>query len=99
MPAGVGACTAVSLPLRCSAITSPQALRWFWLLVRELSPEQQRRLLAFWTALPHLPAGGFSGLPQPLSLVRADPATQPLPQARSASFRVCCGVAFRLLLP
>ncbi|GFR50871.1 hypothetical protein Agub_g13159 [Astrephomene gubernaculifera] len=49
------------------------ALEAFWSVVRSLRPEQQRRLLQFWTGLSHLPAGGFKHLSQQLQLVPARP--------------------------
>ncbi len=43
----------------------------FWTVVGELSAEERRRLLQFWTGLAHLPAGGFKSLGQQLQLVPA----------------------------
>lgn len=57
-----------------------QVLRWFWMLVGAMREQQRAALLRFWTSLPSLPCGGFGGLPQPLKLVRAEPASQRLPQ-------------------
>ncbi|EFJ46838.1 hypothetical protein VOLCADRAFT_92719 [Volvox carteri f. nagariensis] len=45
-------------------------LKVFWEVVSELSAEEQRRLLQFWTGLSHLPAGGFKHLSQHLQLLR-----------------------------
>ncbi|GLC44848.1 hypothetical protein PLESTB_001207700 [Pleodorina starrii] len=47
------------------------ALEAFWSVVSELSGEEQRRLLQFWTGISHLPAGGFKHLSQQLQIVPA----------------------------
>ncbi|KXZ42255.1 hypothetical protein GPECTOR_174g211 [Gonium pectorale] len=47
------------------------ALEAFWSVVDELSAEDQRRLLQFWTGTAHLPAGGFKHLSQQLQIVPA----------------------------
>ena len=54
-------------------------LRWFWLLLREMSPQQRSALLRFWTSLPCLPHGGFAALPMPPKIVRAPRDTHRLP--------------------
>ena len=54
-------------------------LRWLWLLVGQMREAQRAALLRFWTSLPTLPSGGFAGLPQPLTIVRAEPASQRMP--------------------
>ncbi|GIM10496.1 hypothetical protein Vretimale_14037, partial [Volvox reticuliferus] len=48
-------------------------LEAFWSVVSELSADEQRRLLQFWTGISHLPAGGFKHLSQQLQLVPAWP--------------------------
>ncbi|CAO2191994.1 unnamed protein product [Urochloa humidicola] len=37
-------------------------IKWFWEAVENMTVEQQRRLLFFWTSVKYLPSDGFSGL-------------------------------------
>lgn len=37
-----------------------QGVEWFWEMVEEMTQDQQRQLLRFWTALHTLPAGQSS---------------------------------------
>lgn len=66
----------------------PELLRWFWMLVGAMREGQRAALLRFWTSLPSLPSGGFGALPQPLTLVRAEHASQRLPRAHTCFFEL-----------
>ena len=68
-----------------------QLLCWFWMLVGAMREGQRAALLRFWTSLPSLPSGGFGALPQPLTLVRAEHASQRLPRVGGVggSWLVC----------
>ncbi|GLC46278.1 hypothetical protein PLESTB_000994000 [Pleodorina starrii] len=50
----------------------------FWQLVSEYSLEDRQRLLQFWTAMTHLPSGGFKALNQRLQIMKlGPPASRP----------------------
>ncbi|GIL56795.1 hypothetical protein Vafri_12097 [Volvox africanus] len=50
-------------------------LNMFWQLVSEYGPEDRQRLLQFWTAMTHLPSGGFKALNQRLQIMKLGPSS------------------------
>eukprot|EP00933_Yihiella_yeosuensis_P034292 TRINITY_DN27793_c0_g1_i1.p1 TRINITY_DN27793_c0_g1~~TRINITY_DN27793_c0_g1_i1.p1 ORF type:complete len:429 (+),score=67.93 TRINITY_DN27793_c0_g1_i1:820-2106(+) len=56
---------------------SSNAVRWFWLVVHDLSPEEKRSLLMFCTGCDRAPVGGLGRLPFVIS--RAGPDSEMLP--------------------
>ncbi|GLI66113.1 hypothetical protein VaNZ11_009824 [Volvox africanus] len=50
-------------------------LEMFWQLVSEYGPEDRQRLLQFWTAMTHLPSGGFKALNQRLQIMKLGPSS------------------------
>ncbi|GIL84474.1 hypothetical protein Vretimale_18992 [Volvox reticuliferus] len=50
-------------------------LDMFWQLASEYGPEDRQRLLQFWTAMTHLPSGGFKALNQRLQIMKLGPSS------------------------
>ncbi|OMO76937.1 Ubiquitin-protein ligase 7 [Corchorus capsularis] len=50
--------------------TDPQ-ITWFWQIVREMSAEQRKVLLFFWTSVKYLPVEGFRGLASRLYIYKS----------------------------
>ncbi|CAM8994499.1 unnamed protein product [Rhodiola kirilowii] len=66
----------------------PQII-WFWKIVDEMDPEQQRHLLFFWTAVKYLSFEGFSGLSSRLEIHRASTTMDHLPTSHTCFNRIC----------
>jgi hypothetical protein len=68
--------------------TKDRVIKRFWRAVRSLSPEQQRRLLFFATAVRHLPATGFAGLPEKFHIHCAETGCDSLPTSHTCYFQL-----------
>ncbi|KAL5700179.1 HECT-type E3 ubiquitin transferase [Ranunculus cassubicifolius] len=69
---------------------------WFWKVVEDMSREQQRLLLYFWTAVKYLPLEGFGGLESRLYIYRASSSSSSGSHGRLPSSHTCF---YRLCLP
>lgn len=63
-------------------------IKWFWQTVDEMNNDQRRNLLHFWTAVNYLPRGGFSGLPQILTIRQTTKATNLLPKSSTCFYQL-----------
>ncbi|XP_074340600.1 E3 ubiquitin-protein ligase UPL5-like [Apium graveolens] len=63
-------------------------ISWFWKVVKNLSQEEMRDLLFFWTAVKFLPPGGFKGLPMRLCISRTGGEEWRWPLAFTCFFRL-----------
>ncbi|XP_026384319.1 E3 ubiquitin-protein ligase UPL5-like [Papaver somniferum] len=61
---------------------------WFWEVVEDMSMEQQRELLFFWTSVKYLPVNGFSGLPCPLTIYKTSCSDDHLPSSHTCFYRL-----------
>ncbi|KAI3825197.1 hypothetical protein L1987_06674 [Smallanthus sonchifolius] len=69
--------------------TDPQ-IYWFWKIVGEMSPEQRKVLLFFWTSLKYLPVEGFGGLASRLYIYKStETSFDRLPSAHTCFYRIC----------
>lgn len=63
------------------AVCLPQAVKWLWSIVKELSQEEQRRFLKFFTGSDRAPIGGLAN--QRCVIQRAGPDTDKLPTSHT----------------
>ncbi|CAM6092872.1 unnamed protein product [Calypogeia fissa] len=63
-------------------------IKWFWQVVKTMTPEQRRRLLFFSTSVTHLPAEGFAGLSSKFHIHRAHTDTSWLPTAHTCFYQL-----------
>ncbi|CAB4275653.1 unnamed protein product [Prunus armeniaca] len=68
--------------------TDPQIL-WFWQIVGEMSAEQKKVLLFFWTSVKYLPVEGFSGLASRLYIYKSSEPYSRLPSSHTCFYRLC----------
>ncbi|KAL3519372.1 hypothetical protein ACH5RR_017521 [Cinchona calisaya] len=68
--------------------TDPQIF-WFWKIVGQMSPEQKKILLFFWTSIKHLPIEGFGGLASKLYIYRTRESNDRLPSSHTCFYRLC----------
>ncbi|XP_031396287.1 E3 ubiquitin-protein ligase UPL5 isoform X3 [Punica granatum] len=68
--------------------TDPQIV-WFWKIVSELTTQQRRELLFFWTSVKHLPVEGFRGLASRLHIYRSLEPIAHLPTSHTCFYRLC----------
>lgn len=68
--------------------TDPQIL-WFWKIVRQMSAEQRKVLLFFWTSIKHLPIEGFGGLASRLFIYKTPESCDRLPSSHTCFYRLC----------
>ncbi|KAJ9562883.1 hypothetical protein OSB04_008043 [Centaurea solstitialis] len=68
--------------------TDPQIL-WFWKIVGEMTSEQRKVLLFFWTSLKHLPVEGFEGLASKLYIYKSNESVDLLPSSHTCFNRLC----------
>ncbi|XP_026398678.1 E3 ubiquitin-protein ligase UPL5-like [Papaver somniferum] len=61
---------------------------WFWKVVEDMSMEQQRELLFFWTSVKYLPVVGFSGLSHPLTICKTSCSDDHLPSSHTCFYRL-----------
>ncbi|TYG65617.1 hypothetical protein ES288_D06G200600v1 [Gossypium darwinii] len=64
-------------------------ITWFWEIVREMSAEQRKVLLFFWTSLKHLPVEGFRGLASQLYIYKSSEPHERLPSSHTCFYRLC----------
>ncbi|KHG17189.1 E3 ubiquitin-protein ligase UPL5 -like protein [Gossypium arboreum] len=64
-------------------------INWFWEIVREMSAEQRKVLLFFWTSLKHLPVEGFRGLASQLYIYKSSEPHEHLPSSHTCFYRLC----------
>ncbi|GAQ78056.1 ubiquitin-protein ligase [Klebsormidium nitens] len=62
---------------------SDDVIRYFWAAVRSLSPEQQRNLLFFATAIRYLPSTGFASLHDRVHIHCVETSVESLPTAHT----------------
>ncbi|CAO2173319.1 unnamed protein product [Urochloa humidicola] len=64
-------------------------IKWFWKAVENMTVEQQRRLLFFWTSVKYLPSDGFSGLGcGKLFIYRASSSRDHLPTSQTCFYHL-----------
>nr|XP_027085814.1 E3 ubiquitin-protein ligase UPL5-like isoform X1 [Coffea arabica] len=68
--------------------TDPQ-ISWFWKIVEQMSAEQKKILLFFWTSIKHLPIEGFGGLASKLYIYRTLEPNDRLPSSHTCFYRLC----------
>ncbi|KAD4982312.1 hypothetical protein R6Q59_001890 [Mikania micrantha] len=68
--------------------SDPQ-IYWFWEIVEEMTAEQRKVLLFFWTSLKHLPVDGFNGLASKLYIYKSNESTDHLPSSHTCFYRIC----------
>ncbi|CAI0374416.1 unnamed protein product [Linum tenue] len=68
--------------------TDPQ-ISWFWKIVGEMSAEQRRILLFFWTSVMYLPVEGFEGLTSRLYIYKSAEPNDRLPSSHTCFHRIC----------
>ncbi|XP_024017830.1 E3 ubiquitin-protein ligase UPL5 [Morus notabilis] len=62
---------------------------WFWKIVEEMSTEQRKILLFFWTSVKYLPVEGFRGLASRLYIYRSSEPHDRLPSSHTCFYRLC----------
>ncbi|KAL3627389.1 hypothetical protein CASFOL_028752 [Castilleja foliolosa] len=62
---------------------------WFWKLVGDMTREQKKVLLFFWTSIKYLPSEGFSGLASRLYIYKNSESTDRLPSSHTCFYRLC----------
>ncbi|PON91379.1 Ubiquitin [Trema orientale] len=62
---------------------------WFWKIVEEMSAEQRKVLLFFWTSMKYLPVEGFRGLASRLYIYRSSERYERLPSSHTCFYRLC----------
>lgn len=68
--------------------SDPQIV-WFWEVVEQLTAEQKKTLLFFWTSVKYLPIEGFRGLASRLYLYKSLEAPDRLPSSHTCFYRLC----------
>ncbi|KAL6197845.1 hypothetical protein ACLB2K_027638 [Fragaria x ananassa] len=68
--------------------TDPQ-IYWFWKIVGEMSAEQRKVLLFFWTSVKYLPVEGFRGLASRLYIYKSSEPPSRLPSSHTCFYRLC----------
>ncbi|XP_010252668.1 PREDICTED: E3 ubiquitin-protein ligase UPL5-like isoform X2 [Nelumbo nucifera] len=61
---------------------------WFWKVVEEMSADQLRILLFFWTSLKYLPVEGFGGLSSRLYIFKTSDSDDRLPSSHTCFYRL-----------
>ncbi|KAL6992896.1 HECT-type E3 ubiquitin transferase [Sarracenia purpurea var. burkii] len=67
--------------------TDPQIL-WFWKIVGEMSAEQRKVLLFFWTSIKYLPVESFGGLASRLYIYKSSESYNRLPSSHTCFYRL-----------
>ncbi|XP_051125745.1 E3 ubiquitin-protein ligase UPL5 isoform X2 [Andrographis paniculata] len=62
---------------------------WFWKIVGQMSTEQKKVLLFFWTSIKYLPVEGFSGLASRLYIYKTTESSDRLPSSHTCFYRLC----------
>ncbi|XP_076910570.1 E3 ubiquitin-protein ligase UPL5-like [Bidens hawaiensis] len=69
--------------------TDPQ-IQWFWKIVGEMTAEQRKVLLFFWTSVKYLPVEGFGGLASRLYIYKSSESSfDHLPSSHTCFYRIC----------
>lgn len=68
--------------------TDPQ-ICWLWEIIREMTANQRKVLLFFWTSLKHLPVEGFGGLASKLYIYKTNDSIDLLPSSHTCFYRIC----------
>jgi E3 ubiquitin-protein ligase NEDD4 len=68
--------------------TDPQ-IYWFWKIVGEMTVEQRKVLLFFWTSVKYLPVEGFRGLGSRLYIYKSTESCERLPSSHTCFYRLC----------
>ncbi|PWA83878.1 HECT-like protein [Artemisia annua] len=68
--------------------TDPQ-ICWFWQIVGEMSAEQRKVLLFFWTSVKYLPVEGFCGLASRLCITKTNETIDLLPSSHTCFYQIC----------
>ncbi|KAG8385825.1 hypothetical protein BUALT_Bualt03G0085500 [Buddleja alternifolia] len=64
-------------------------ISWFWKEVGNMSSEQKKVLLFFWTSIKYLPIEGFSGLASRLYIYKTSESSDHLPSSHTCFYRLC----------
>lgn len=64
-------------------------ISWFWEIVAEMSADQKKILLFFWTSVKYLPVDGFSGLSSRLYIYKSSEPHDRLPSSHTCFYRLC----------
>lgn len=67
--------------------TDPQIF-WFWKIIGEMSAEQRKILLFFWTSVKYLPVEGFGGLASRLYIYKSSEPSVRLPSSHTCFYRL-----------
>ncbi|XP_039166734.1 E3 ubiquitin-protein ligase UPL5-like [Eucalyptus grandis] len=62
---------------------------WFWKIVSEMSPQQKKNILFFWTSVKYLPVEGFRGLASRLYIYKSTEHVSRLPSSHTCFYRLC----------
>ncbi|CAI9279953.1 unnamed protein product [Lactuca saligna] len=68
--------------------TDPQ-ISWLWEIIEEMTGNQRKVLLFFWTSLKHLPIEGFGGLASKLYIYKTNDSIELLPSSHTCFYRIC----------
>ncbi|KAF8031843.1 hypothetical protein BT93_D0916 [Corymbia citriodora subsp. variegata] len=68
--------------------SDPQIV-WFWKIVSEMSPQQKKNILFFWTSVKYLPVEGFRGLASRLYIYKSTEHLSRLPSSHTCFYRLC----------
>ncbi|XP_011000983.1 PREDICTED: E3 ubiquitin-protein ligase UPL5-like isoform X1 [Populus euphratica] len=68
--------------------TDPQ-ISWLWKIIGEMSPDQRKVLLFFWTSVKYLPVEGFRGLASRLYIYKSTEPHNHLPSSHTCFYRLC----------
>ncbi|KAL6520494.1 hypothetical protein OROHE_017082 [Orobanche hederae] len=64
-------------------------ISWFWKIVENMTEEQKKVLLFFWTSIKYLPSEGFSGLSSRLYIYKSCESSDRLPSSHTCFYRLC----------
>ncbi|KAL8032963.1 hypothetical protein ABFX02_13G132000 [Erythranthe guttata] len=64
-------------------------ISWFWEIVGNMTKEQKKILLFFWTSIKYLPVEGFSGLASRLYIYKTSEPCDRLPSSHTCFYRLC----------
>ncbi|XP_042027823.1 E3 ubiquitin-protein ligase UPL5-like isoform X1 [Salvia splendens] len=64
-------------------------ISWFWKIVGDMTAEQKKILLFFWTSIKFLPVEGFRGLASRLYIYKTSESRRRLPSSHTCFYRLC----------
>ncbi|KAL1560022.1 HECT-type E3 ubiquitin transferase [Salvia divinorum] len=64
-------------------------ISWFWKIVGDMTAEQKKILLFFWTSIKYLPVEGFNGLGSRLYIYKTSESSERLPSSHTCFYRLC----------